>query len=262
MWPAIGPIPTFGILYFIGIAVHFCVSWRVARRYGLERRVWITVSLCYLLSMLVGAKLLYDIRHGVLDLAALVSPRHYLQGGLWGGLLAYFVLAVPFAVLLTKQRRAALDLIALSLPIPWMIAKLGCLLNGCCYGRACSLPWAITFPAASTAAPAGIRLHPTQVYEMALMGLLILVFGMLRRRHWRGTMLLWFLIIYGFGRAVTDLFRGDMDRYIYIGPVTLTQLICLAQGIIAFSAVIWYRSRLPMQLSANKDADENEVKGS
>ena len=147
MWPEIGPIPIYGVLYALGIVVHFYVSRHVAHRLNLERRVGIAVSLCYLVGMIPAAKLLYEIRQYRFDLTVVFSLKHYIEvGGLWGGLLAYLLLAIPATLFLTRNRRAALDLIAVSVPIPWALAKVGCLLNGCCHGRPCSLPWAITFP--------------------------------------------------------------------------------------------------------------------
>jgi len=41
-------------------------------------------------------------------------------------------------------------------------------------------------------------------------------------------MLLWFLALYGTGRAATEFFRGDLDHHLFIGPLTLSQLLCLA----------------------------------
>lgn len=224
MWPRIGPIPT----YSIGILIHYLISCLLAGRLRLRRRVWIAVSICYNLGMIVGAKALYDIQHTQFDFKALLSISHYMEGGLWGGLLPYLCISMPLVFVLPKRRRAALDLIALSIPIPWIFAKLGCLFNGCCYGRECSMPWAITFPEGSAGAPAGIPLHPTQVYEILLVLCILCFFMILRRRWGSGTMLLWFLILYGFGRAATEMWRGDADHHLYIGPLTLSQLICLA----------------------------------
>ncbi|MBN1508639.1 MAG: hypothetical protein JW955_17460 [Sedimentisphaerales bacterium] len=51
MWPSIGPVRAYATLYLIGIILHFVVSWRVARRYDLKRRVWIAVSICYILGV-------------------------------------------------------------------------------------------------------------------------------------------------------------------------------------------------------------------
>jgi phosphatidylglycerol:prolipoprotein diacylglycerol transferase len=237
MWPWIGPVPTFGVFYLAGIILHFVISWRIARRYGLKRRVWIAASVCYLAGMTLGAKLLYDLRHGPLDVTALFRGEHYAQGGLWGGLLAYLALAVPAVLLLTRQRLAALDLVGLSTPVPWIAAKLGCLFNGCCYGKPCSLPWAITFPQGARGAPAGVPIHPSQLYEVGIMLVLLLVFATLRSDRWRGTKLLWFLAIYGLGRAATDFLRGDAEGRLYFGLLSLTQLLCLAATIIASDLV-------------------------
>ena len=233
----------YGTLYLISIVLHFVVSSRIARRTGLKRRVWIVVSLCYLVGMVAGAKLLFDARHGMLDLRALFQAQHWLQGGMWGGLLAYMALAVPAVLVLTRQRLAALDLVAASIPVPWIAVKLGCLFNGCCYGRPCSLPWAITFPEGARTAPAGVPIHPTQLYEVGLMLIILLVFAGLKSDRWQGTRLLWFLIIYGFGRAATDLLRGDNEHYLYPGVLTLTQVVCTVVACVALLVLLWRRHR-------------------
>ncbi len=72
----------------------------------------------------------------------------------------------------------------------------------------------------------------------------MLAFKLLQSERWRGTMLLWFVGIYGLGRAATDMFRGDADRYIYIGPVTLTQLICAVAAVISIGMLLLSRRSL------------------
>ena len=134
MCPRIGPVPTYGVLHIVSILSHLLVCYLIARRLGLRHRVWIIVGICYMVGMTVGAKVLYDIQQAQFDFRALFSTGHYMKGGLWGGMLAYFILAVPLVLVLAKHRRAALDLAALSIPIPWIFVKLACLFNGCCYG--------------------------------------------------------------------------------------------------------------------------------
>ncbi|MHC4167520.1 MAG: prolipoprotein diacylglyceryl transferase [Planctomycetota bacterium] len=241
MWPRVGPVATYGVLYLLGIVVHFIISRRAAHRLGLRRRVWIAASVCYMLGMIPGAKFLYHMRVVGFDLMVVFSMKHYVQGGLWGGLLAYIPLAIAAMLLLARNRKAGLDLVAVTVPIPWAMAKLGCLLNGCCHGKPCSLPWAIAFPEGASTAPAGVPIHPTQIYEVLIMGLLTLIFKLLRSERWRGTMLLWFVGIYGIGRAATDVFRGDADRYIYVGPITLTQLICVSAAVVSIGILLLSR---------------------
>lgn len=245
MWPRLGPVPTYGIFYFSGILIHFFVSCLIAGKLGLRRRIWVVVSVSYSSGMIVGAKALYDIQHTQFDFRALLSINHYMQGGLWGGLLPYLCISVPLVLVLSRCRRAALDLIAISIPIPWIFAKLGCLFNGCCYGKACSMPWAITFPKGARGAPAGIPLHPTQIYEILIVICILGFFTICKRRWGSGTMLLWFLILYGLGRAVTEIWRGDADHHLYIGQLTLSQLICLVVAGVSILALCLHKYLSP-----------------
>ena len=238
MWPRIGQLPTYAIFYTINFILYFLIAFLLARSFKLRHRVWFISGVSYVLAMTVGAKILYDLQKSQFDFQALFSIAHYTQGGLWGGLLAYFILSLPLILLLSKRKREALDMIALSVPIPFSFTKLGCLFNGCCYGKPCSLPWAITFPEASRIAPAGIPLHPTQIYEVLLMLIITIFFITFRSKQWRGTKILWFLVLYGFGRAIIEIFRGDFDHHRYIGPFTLSQLLCLAAAGISLFLVI------------------------
>ncbi|MFB0525768.1 MAG: prolipoprotein diacylglyceryl transferase [Phycisphaerae bacterium] len=230
MWPRIGPVPTYSILYIVGFISYFIVGFHFAKKLGLRHRVWIVAGICYMVGMTFGAKALYDIYSGQFDLRALFSISHYFKGGLWGGLLAYLVLAVPLVLILAKRRWEALDLVGLSIPLPWIFVKLACLFNGCCYGKASSLPWAISFPKGARGAPAGIPLHPTQIYEILVVVCIFAFFKFLKYERWRGTMLLWFLFLYGTGRAVTEFFRGDVEHHFYIGGLTLSQIICFVSA--------------------------------
>ena len=156
MWPSIGPIRAYGALYLLGILLHFVLGRRIAKRYGLQRRVWIAASVCYMLGMTVGAKLLFDIRHHMLDLSRSVPGRALAAGRPVGRLAGVFRHWRSRPCCCSPGRRlAALDLVAVTIPIPWIAAKLGCFLNGCCYGKPCSLPWAVTFPQGSRRRTAG-----------------------------------------------------------------------------------------------------------
>jgi len=245
MWSHIGPISTYGIMYVTGVAVHVLVTILLARRLGVPRYVRIPISVSYGLGMLFFAKVLFDIHHGQFDLANLFHLDHYMHGGYWGGLLAYWGLATPLAWIISRGKPEALDLVALTTPIPWMFAKAECVFRGCCYGRPCSLPWAITFPESAAEAPPGIPLHPVQVYEMLLMLLVLIVFCTLNYNRWRGRMLWWLVTIYGLGRAGLDAFRGDFQRYHYVGPLTMTQLICIAAALVAAGVLLFTAIQRP-----------------
>ena len=262
MYPKIGPVPIYGTLHLLGFVAFFLISRRAANRLALRHRVWIMVSACYILGMIPGAKYLYHVRRLEFDPMVIFSAKHYIQGGMWGGLLAYFPLAIAATLMLTKNRKAALDLVAVSLPIPWAMGKLGCLFNGCCHGKPCSLPWAITFPEGASAALVGIPVHPTQIYEILLMGLLVLVFNLLQGEQWRGTMLLWFVGIYGFGRAAiaTSISVRSLSHSLYARRRQSSQSACCCSG---EDACQRKRTRLPHPLDKGQnvrpDNDNPEI---
>ncbi|MFC1760590.1 prolipoprotein diacylglyceryl transferase family protein [Planctomycetota bacterium] len=236
-------IKAYGWLYLLGFILHFVVAWRMAKKLKLRRRVAIAVSLCYVVGMIAGAKFLHHWHHIGFDPWVIFRYQEYVRGGLWGGMLAYLVLVVPVVVLFTQRKRAGLDLAALALPVPWALGKIGCLCNGCCNGQPTSLPWAITFSEGSASTHVGVPVHPSQIYEVVLMIFLMVLLCKLNQKRWRGTLLFWFVSLYGIGRAVIDLSRGDAEHHTYLGPITLTQLICLVAAAVSLVFLLFVKPK-------------------
>jgi phosphatidylglycerol:prolipoprotein diacylglycerol transferase len=247
MWPKIGPYPLYAFIYYAGTLAQFVLCYLIARKLRLRWPIWVAVGICYSLGMFVGAKILYDVFRGHFSLGALFTWQHWMDGGMWGGPLAFLALAVPVVLLLAPDRRAGLDLVALSLPIPLIIAKLACLSHGCCHGRPTNLPWAITFPEGG-ATPAGVPLHPTQVYEILVLLVALVVLSRLDRRRWRGTLLLWFLAVYGPGRALAELFRADLQQRVLVGGLSLSEVLCAGVGLLSILILIYRRRRFSSTL--------------
>ena len=88
------------------------------------------------------------------------------------------------------------------------IGRVGCTINGCCYGDVCSLPWAIVYTHPASLGPIGIAVHPTQVYEiiylLIIFGVVLYLRGKLRPD---GSIFLVYLSLYSVWRLVIDLWR-------------------------------------------------------
>ena len=66
------------------------------------------------------------------------------------------------------------DIAAVSLPLGHFLGRIGCFFAGCCYGKTCDLPWAVTFnDPESLAQPLHVPLHPTQLYALLLTVILL-----------------------------------------------------------------------------------------
>ena len=120
------------------------------------------------------------------------------------------------------------DLITPGLIIAQMIGRVGCTINGCCYGNVCDLPWSVVYTHPETFGPIGIPVHPTQVYEIIY---LLAVFGIILflkdRIRPHGSLFAVYLSFYAVWRIGIDFIR-DGTPFLFglheaqvIGIVTL-----------------------------------------
>ena len=161
----------------------------------------------------------------------------FWQGGLtfYGGVL----LAVPGGLWFAKRRGLvplqAADLIAPALMLGLAFGRVGCFLNGCCYGAVTKSPIGVRFP----------RLfadrHPTQLYECLFALLLFVVLRHFIRKRCQGSGELfgWMLAIYGVFRVAIEFFRDDPRGA--LGPLSTSQLISIP--LITIGALWVWRAR-------------------
>ena len=147
--------------------------------------------------------------------------------------------------------------------------RVGCFLNGCCFGRTTSLPWGVTFPPGSpawaeqlvqgkagllgllTGSAAVLPVHPTQLYELAA----ALVFGALavwsmRKRHPEGVRFLGFALGFTLFRLGNDFLRVQLPTFILPGwfyPAFYLAICAVLTGL-----VIW-RLRMVEQSAGGTD---------
>lgn len=216
----------------------------------------IALGICYAFAMNTGARILYDILHSRLNSLNYFDPSYYMKPGMWGGPLVYLAIAVIGVLVLARDKREMTDIVVLTLPVPMMLAKVACFANGCCYGAPCNLPWAVTFPEGGEhyTAPAGVPRHPTQLYEIIVLMVIQIILVALNRGRWKGTLVLWFLMLYGVGRLAAEFFRAAEKRIPIIGPLTSSQAVCLAAALIAgfVLIVIGYRRGLIPSVGLDK----------
>ena len=126
------------------------------------------------------------------------------------------------------------DILAPGLIIAQVIGRIGCIINGCCYGEACSLPWAIIYTHPETFGPMTVAVHPTQVYEIIFLAVSFGIIMFLRGRiKPEGSLFMIYMGLYsiwrislGFMREGTDFALGLHQAQI-IGIITLLIVIPL-----------------------------------
>ncbi len=156
--------------YGVMLAVGFIVGTLVARyRFRMQFKnpdIILDFVLAAVVGGIIGARLFYVAGNWSEFSGHLGKIFTLNMSGLvfYGGLV--FGLALVVAVGLWKKVKfwSIMDLTGLCVPLALAFGRVGCFLNGCCYGKPTTLPWGVVFP---TAAPLVAR-HPTQIYELIL----------------------------------------------------------------------------------------------
>jgi len=236
----IGPVTlhSYGLMLAVAFLAGMAVVERLAGPLGLNRDRILDCALVIMAAAIVGSRAFYVLSH--LDDYRLNwwSILAVWEGGLtfYGGVL----LAVPAAVLFMRRHRLPVwtmaDLIAPAFALGVGFGRLGCFLNGCCYGKPSSLPWAVRFPSHGAAGAVGCAVQPTQLYE-ALFGfaMFALLLALVRRRGFPGFLFCLFIAAYATWRFLLDFLRFYEPSQ--FGPLGLTNNQWVSVALLAAALV-------------------------
>jgi phosphatidylglycerol:prolipoprotein diacylglycerol transferase len=225
------PIFGYGFMLLIGYLAAVWFAEGRARQEGIGPTVVFDAGFWLLVGGVLGARVFYLVQnaedvfrdqHGFDAVAAAFNLSQgglVLYGGMIGGAAGYFL----FCHLRKIHPLQLADVITPSVFVGIGFGRLGCLLNGCCYGDRCQLPWAITFPRDSPpwmalvhrgfldeTAAATFPLHPTQIYSSLNAFLLAwLTAAYFPRRRRTGETLAVGCVLYPITRFVLEFLRGD-----------------------------------------------------
>ncbi|HZV35609.1 MAG TPA: prolipoprotein diacylglyceryl transferase, partial [Verrucomicrobiae bacterium] len=176
----------YGIMVAIGFLAGLWTAGRRAPLAGFNPDQVYDLGPWLILGGVVGGRILYVISYWHEDFAAHPFPEIFMvqhgglvfYGGLIGGTLATLIYLVRKKLPVWRMA----DVLAPSIALGYVFGRIGCLLNGCCYGRECSIPWlAIHFP--PDHATHGAPVYPTEIFE-SLLNLVFYIFlaWLFRRR--------------------------------------------------------------------------------
>jgi phosphatidylglycerol:prolipoprotein diacylglycerol transferase len=215
------PLGTYGLLLAIAFFAGTGLARRQAKLDGLAPAAITDLAIAMLISAILGSKLLMvvvDLINGT-PLREVFSLGTLRAGGaIHGGIIA--ATAVFFWKLRKGQGlplRITGDALVPGVALGQAIGRLGCFSAGCCYGTESHLPWATTFtnPIAFTfsGTPLGVPLHPVQLYNtLANLGVMAVLLLARPKRTFQGQVFALYFLVEGFGRVVTETWRGDVDR--------------------------------------------------
>jgi len=241
---------SYGLMMALAFVVGTFLGLREARRLSLDEDKVVNVILITLVASVLGARMLYVLEHLPEFRREWTSVLALWQGGLtlYGG-----VAAGTFAGLVAARRMGlpiwiTADALTPALALGTMFGRVGCFLNGCCYGRPTDLPWGVKFPHDSFAFLefGDQRVHPSQLYN-ALAGLaLFAIFQSLRRRFRVPGVMFWtFIAAFALIRIPLDFTRAyEADAVLLrVGVADVTESQLMSAVMILFAGLMILRLR-------------------
>ncbi len=245
MHPVLFQIGSFQVTSFFALATLAFIlasflAARRARKAGLlPGQIW-TLGAAALFSMVAGSRLGYVAIHTAYYRKHLGEILRIDSGGLaLAGGLGLICVVIPLLLRWYKQPiLSTIDRMIPPLVLAQAVIRIGCFLEGCCYGRLTNLPWGIVYPIET------VRRHPTQLYEaffLSALYVLLLRFERppLDRRRLPGTNLLWYCLVYGLFRFAIGFLRVNGSPSLL--GLKLSQWIGLPIGLAALFFLIRLR---------------------
>jgi phosphatidylglycerol:prolipoprotein diacylglycerol transferase len=239
------PVAAYSVALSLSFAAGIALAFRRAPGAGLAREAVIDVSLWIAAASLLGARLFYVGTH-----LAEFQPPHgswldavnpFRSGGVqvagmsvMGGLPAGIGAALVWLRARGLPVLAYADLLAPSVALGAALTRLGCFLNGCCFGTPTSLALGVRFPAGSLPAAAygEQALHATQLYESAAsLALFALLMWLARRRLFSGALFLVLMAGMGLERLAVEPLRFHSDETALVRGVALGLVVLGAAGL-------------------------------
>ncbi len=231
----------YGVLVALGMLAGLWTAGRRAPLSGVRSETVIDLGPWLILGTILGARGLFVLSYWREDFAGqpLWQIFNIRNGGLvfYGGLIGASLACVLYVRFKKLPLWKIADVLAPSIALGHSFGRIGCLMNGCCYGRACELPWAIHFPDDHPTHGAGV--HTTQIYEALLdLGLYAALAAFYRRKKFDGQVFASYLLLYAVLRAFVEVFRGDYTVYYLNGHVTPAQVLSIP--IFVAGALLWW----------------------
>ena len=121
------------------------------------------------------------------------------------------------------------DLVAPGVLLAQAVGRVGCTLNGCCYGTETSLPWGVVYTNPQCYAPLGVAVHPVPLYEIIYLLIIFgVVFSLRGRLKPEGSLFLIYISFYSLWRIGIDFLREGTPFLFGLHQAQIIGIIVLA----------------------------------
>lgn len=234
------------ILAWIGISRRF-KEQRLNPDYVIEMLV--AMVICGVLGGRVMYIILYQWQELMADPATVLDISRGISGLVWYGSFIGGFLAFLICILYRKlPLMLVTDIESPYLALGYAIVRVGCFMNGCCYGKVTDSAWGVIFAHGGL-----LPRYPTQLFSSALnLIIFAILWRLYRQRRFDGQVFSVYLMLYAVYRFLVEFWR---ENSIYFGIFSYAQLV--ACGLFAAGAVLYMylarRSGGALQEAASDD---------
>jgi phosphatidylglycerol:prolipoprotein diacylglycerol transferase len=244
-------VHSYGVMLMLAIVCGVWAATSIVRRrkaadpaFPISTEDVMDVTLWIVAGIVIGARLLFVIvdwssyKGHPLDMFKVWEGGLSFHGGLFGVLIALGLFSVrkriPFLLLG--------DVIAPAAMIGYAVGRVGCFLNGCCYGAPTTMPWGVRFHDDGIVTPPS---HPTQLYSTAMS---LVFFGVLlwmgrRKSAFSGQVAFFYILFSAIERFTMEIWRAGTTSTVVALGLTDVQWLCMTMALVSIGALIWLRRR-------------------
>jgi phosphatidylglycerol---prolipoprotein diacylglyceryl transferase len=227
---AFGPIQifTYGAMLALAFLLSITLAIVQAKKVGLTADDVMDMSIYIIVLAIVGARVGYvltgwhEFQNNALDALKIHQGGLSFHGGVAGGALAVIYFCRRKKIPIFKMGDAVIPSLALGLAI----GRIGCFLNGCCFGCAVHthIAWAVVFPNLND----GVSRHPAQLYDSAMnfAMMLLLMYPLKKFKRKDGDLFAFWLILAGITRFIMEIFRAGQSSVLFWFGLTMAQWLC------------------------------------
>ena len=235
-------IYSWGFMLAIAVIVAIFGLTKLFKREGYDPDSVLDLVIILVLAGVLGSRLAYILVYQWQDLLANPAAVLSLSNGGFSGLVWYGALIIDVPLFVWYLRRKGypawniLDIFAPFVALGYAIVRIGCFLNGCCYGEVTNSVLGVVFPYVD-----GLTRYPTQLFSSVLN---FILFGLLiwfyPHRRFNGEVFLLYLMGYSVYRFIVEYFRDSLINY---GPFTMGQIITVGLFVIAGLLYGWRKKQ-------------------
>ncbi|MFC2027869.1 prolipoprotein diacylglyceryl transferase [Chloroflexota bacterium] len=248
----------YGVMVALAVLVGVAVPLWLSRKWGISvinENSYFWVAIVGVIGGVIGARLIhvFDEWGYFMD-----HPGEIIGGegmGIYGAILGGTLFGVITARVVKVPIGRMVDVAAYGLILAQAVGRIGCFLNGCCYGTTTDLPWGTTWTHPDSYGPLVGAVHPTQIYEL-LFDLVLFAFLWIMRKRIGvpGAIYLIYISVYSVGRFLISFLRENEEAFLGLQQAQVVSLVVL------FIAVGWlvYLLRKPVLEPEAVSSDETE----